>query len=123
MPLSDAILRSGLPAALLNTSASPKEVFVALRKDGATGTGSEQDPFNGVGYVGDNPANARRFDAVMGSLVGSGITVRLGPGTFLTRGRLRGGWDPQPSQRVLGSGVFATTLKLEIDSSGVMTHG
>lgn len=46
--------------------------------------------------------------------LGDGVTVRLGPGTFPTKGER--GWTVKNGLRVIGSGMFVTFLKLVIAS-------
>jgi hypothetical protein len=121
MSLLDAFLRDAWQQPVVRS-----DVFIAIRTDGATGSGTEYDPYNGKGYVGDLSANATRFDSILSdtSKVPDGTTVRLGPTTsgseFLTRGfnvtdATAGlGWSPASRNglRLVGSGVNETTLKV-----------
>src|SRR6266568_1660034 len=100
MSLLDAFLRDAWQQTVVHS-----DVFLAIRTDGATGAGTEYDPYNGNGYVGDNSANATRFDAIMNDSVKvpAGTTVHLGPtatgSEFWTRGfnitdGTAPGWSP-----------------------------
>jgi len=175
MSLTDALLRE----------AYPLDVWIALRTDGAKGSGTENDPYDGStrpeaaflitslsysdreatataatdpGYTdgdvitiagvtgagagqfngsfpiygksgttfkywmsavpggaaqGTNWTAARqvfRFDELMKNTVGANVAVHLGPGTFQTRGSLV--WQPKSGQKLRGSGIAVTTLKL-----------
>ncbi len=103
MSLLDALLRTELSESVVDPTASAKEVFFAIRADGQVGSGTESDPFDG-----STPA---RFDAVMAGLSG-GEVVRLGPGIFLTQGEES--WFPRSGQRIVGSGVHSTALRLAL---------
>jgi len=101
MSLFDALLEDSLADSLLNPEASSKEIFIAIRSDGAAGTGTLDDPFDGI--------MKRLSDS-------GGQTVHLGPGVFLTEGSTKGSWRPRYGQRIVGSGLYATTLRLQSDS-------
>jgi hypothetical protein len=81
-------------------------VWIAYRTDGVTGTGTQNDPWDG--------STATKFDALMNG-VSVNTTVHLGPGTFQTSGYadgLSGGWQPKSAMKIVGSGIDVTTLKL-----------
>jgi hypothetical protein len=97
-----------LDALFLDPHRDRRDVWIAARTDGIAGSGTLRDPYNG-----STPA---RFDAIMRSLPAN-TRVALGSGTFLTRGYSDGapagyGWQPKAGQRILGSGIDVTTLKL-----------
>ena len=113
MSLLDALLRDSL----LNTVVQ-SDVYIAIRTDGAPGAGTEEDPYNGGKLLPtldtDKPpvvlANATTFDTLMNALP-AGVTIRLGSGIFCTRGYPAStGWKPKSGQRIVGSGMDATTL-------------
>jgi hypothetical protein len=81
------------------------EFFVAWSDD-PNGTGTVGDPFR--------VSTAAAFDSLMQSFPPY-TTVHLGPGEFLTNGHadgISGGWQPKRGQRIVGSGIDVTTLKL-----------
>lgn len=110
MPLLDAFLRSGLDDSVIDPGASGREVFVALRKDGQTGVGTWDDPFDG---------SDTKFDQVMANLAQSGYqTIHLGPGTYKTAGSSAiPAWIPLSGQRIIGSGMFETVMQLQLSGS------
>ncbi len=108
MSLLDAFLEDGLAASVLEKS----DVWFAIRKDGAVGSGSKEDPFDG--------STAAHFDAAMADedLVGENTTIHLGPGEFKTAGGTA--WQPRSGQRIVGAGINATTLKVENSETGIV---
>ena len=81
-------------------------VWIANRADGVSGSGTQNDPFDG--------STATKFDAAM-SLLLPNTLVHLGPGTFQTSGYadgVSGGWQPQVGMKIVGSGIDITTLQL-----------
>lgn len=84
-----------------------KDVYFALRTDGAFGDGGIENPYNAT-IVDDFENNL--------ALIGVGVTIHFGPGVFLTNGgdgnSHVGKWRPKSGQRLIGSGVYSTTLKL-----------
>jgi hypothetical protein len=82
-----------------------KEVWLALRADGALGSGSAADPYDA--------SSPTLLDDRMNSFPGN-TTIHLGPGIFQTRGWSPniGGWLPLPGQKIMGAGIDATILKL-----------
>jgi hypothetical protein len=110
MNLLDALIEDQLllPPMLVG-SEQRREVWITIRTDGATGDGSKETPYNG--------SSVDRFDDLMRSIrITTNMTIRLGPGVFQTRGGDGGGftgvWRPQSGQRIIGSGMHATTLQL-----------
>jgi hypothetical protein len=104
MSLSDALL----------LDPHPFEIWIALRSDGAKGSGTLNDPFDG------GVGTTFRFDEVMrkiSSQPGAAL-VHLGPGTFETNGYSDDadvtvlGWQMKAQMRIVGAGTDATTLKL-----------
>lgn len=81
-----------------------------------TGSGTPESP-----YIVNTPATfVSRFNAI-----DENKTIRLMPGIFSTWGTDGAGYDmvqdtltPKPGQRVVGSGIFATTLRLVWNTSG-----
>lgn len=87
------------------------DVWVANRTDGVSGTGTQNDPFDGSSQV--------KFDAVMNA-IGSFTCVHLGPGTFQTKGyndATGGAWQPRAGTKIVGSGVDVTVLQLATSST------
>ena len=100
MSLLDAFLRDAWQQPVVKS-----DVWFAYRSDPAVGQGTKEDPWNG--NDSKVPGN---FDAKM-SLVPANTTVRLGPGTFTTKGHQ--GWTPQATGlRIVGAGMEVTTLKV-----------
>lgn len=87
-----------------------QDVYVAIRTGTPppVGSGTWDDPYNG--------ATAAVFDALMAdsSRIKANQTIHLLPGTYETTGNNSSGsgWKPQSGQRILGSGIGATTLRL-----------
>jgi hypothetical protein len=80
------------------------------------GTGTPADPF--IVHTPETFANRMRLST------GTSKLVRLGPGIFRTRGVPQTSyfpidplkiWRPQSGQKIIGSGIFATTLQLVWD--------
>jgi hypothetical protein len=98
MPLTDALLLDPYPV----------PAYVARRTDGVAGSGTLADPWNG-----NTP---ERFDSLMNN-VPPQTRIHLGPGVFETKGYSDQadagyGWQPKPGQKIVGSGIGVTTLKL-----------
>jgi hypothetical protein len=93
MSLLEAFLEDGL----LNPPVMEQEIWFAVREDGVQGAGTEQNPFNGGN------------SAWMGIFSGIPIntTIRFQPGTFPIDGLI-----PKSGQRIVGSGIGVTTLKM-----------
>ncbi|MEK9136133.1 MAG: hypothetical protein AAB393_03335, partial [Bacteroidota bacterium] len=108
----DTFVEDSLEESIVNQS-GPRDIWFAIRSDGQQGRGTRNDPYNG--------SNRNQFDQFMNG-VAVNTTIHLGPGVFQTRGG-RGvnqalyGWLPKSGQRVVGSGMFATTLKLVLDAA------
>ena len=80
------------------------EVYVAIGSGGGSGTISDPYLVN----------TAALFDPLMNSFPPY-TTVHLGPGLFPTQGHadgVSGGWQPKRGQRIVGSGIDVTTVKL-----------
>ena len=100
MSLSDSLLLDPYPF----------DVYIAKRTDGAKGSGTMNDPWDG--------STSDRLDDILNTLDTSngGVTVHLGPGEFTTKGYADGitpGWRALSYLRILGAGVDITTLELE----------
>jgi hypothetical protein len=121
MSLLDALIEDELwmPAPVVGSAGPPdtreprREIWICLRTDGGSqlifGSGTEDDPYDGSSYS--------KFDEVMSTRIPKNATIRIGPGTFETRGgggngHTATGWVPKPAWRIIGSGMFVTTLKL-----------
>lgn len=79
------------------------------------GAGTIESPYCAF-VIGDSEAdNAALFDAKING-VASNQTIRLLPGTYVTTGHSGdgsyAGWTPKNGQRIVGSGLGTTTLKL-----------
>ena len=93
---------------------SKKEVWLALRADGALGSGSATDPYDA--------SSPTLFDDRMDSFQ-TFTTIHLGPGIFQTRG-YNGftGWQAKSGQRITGAGMNVTTLKVvEASLANILT--
>ena len=95
----------------------PLDVWIAVRSDSAKGSGTENDPHF--------RSSATDFDTLMASIPAN-TTIHLGPGVFETRGcanDIAGGWEPKSGQRIVGSGMGITVLKLvEAVSTAAKTY-
>src|SRR5262245_59553868 len=108
MSLADALLLDPYP---LN-------VYIAQRHDGAKGSGTINDPWDG--------STAAKFDAIMADLPldedgNATVQVNLGPGEFQTKGysdedyadeEETDRWRVLPMIKIVGCGVDLTTVKL-----------
>lgn len=88
----------------------PFEIYVAKRTDGAKGSGTLNDPFDG--------STTELFDGILSNLntTNVGITVHLGPGTFKTKGYadgVSGCWEALSNMRIIGAGADITTLQMD----------
>jgi hypothetical protein len=92
---------------LLPAASALKQVYIAVRTDGSSGSGTMSDPFNG--------STEARFDAVMKS-IGPNTQINLSAGTFLTHGG--GAYGLQAGCKVQGSGMGVTVVKLVSFASG-----
>jgi hypothetical protein len=118
MSLFDAFLEDSLEQSQGSPSTA-KEVWFAIRSDVAAGQGTKDDPYN--------ESDQAALDAKLNSLPGD-VIIHLGPGIFKTRGGRgtnRQGvipWEPKSGQRILGSGMFVTTLQLTLNSTNDTTQ-
>jgi hypothetical protein len=117
--LLDALIEDQLstPPAIVG-SLPKREIWICVRWDGAAqllfGSGTQDDPYDG--------SNDSKFDAVMDSLPQNAL-IHVGPGTFETKGGSGNGhpffgFQPKPGWRIVGSGMFQTTLKL-VNAAGI----
>lgn len=89
----------------------PREAFLAVRADGHPGSGSAGDPFDA--------STAEKFDGVLArySQAGvAGVTFRLAPGVYRTRGCWKGwqsAWHAHDGWSFVGAGMGNTTIKLD----------
>jgi hypothetical protein len=118
MSLLDALIEDQLWMPALTGGATPndyplREIWICRRTDGATqelfGSGTVDDPYDGSTHL--------KFDRVMREKIPQKSLIRLGPGGFETQGgngngHLFVGFEPKPGWRIVGSGMFQTTLKL-----------
>ena len=102
----DGLLRDNL----LSRSVMQQNYYIARRTDGAAGSGTREDPWDG--------STQAKFDTAM-STVPPNSTIFLGStydnGTdhpFETKGFANGSYLPQSGQRIVGSGIGVTTIKL-----------
>ena len=118
--ISDMSLLDGLVLdGVLNPPVVKQEIWLAIRADGATGAGTEDDPYDVSGAGSDTDPRFDRIMRAIGATVSATapMTIRLQPGVFFTRG-YRGaqssgeGWTPTSGMRIVGSGVGVTTLKM-----------
>src|SRR5258707_653423 len=83
------------------------EVWLALRSDRYAGTGSILDPYDASGPT--------LFAELLNSFQPNTL-IHLGPGIFQTFGYAPNSqnvkWQPSSGQRIIGAGMFATTLKV-----------
>lgn len=118
MPILDALIEDGLASSALRQTVGGvkvlKELFIAIRSDAPPGTkifgdGSQENPFAGN--------TAEQFDGVMTNFALEDYVVHLGPGLFRTKGSpgtsvLVPGWVARSGQRIIGAGMFNTTLRI-----------
>lgn len=105
MSLLNAFLRDGWQQPVVKS-----DVFFAYRTDTALGSGTRDDPYNG----NDDKAPGN-FDSKLDA-VPANTTIRLGPGTFKTKGTA--GWTPKSGQRIIGAGLAETILQVSGVPSG-----
>jgi hypothetical protein len=104
-----------------------RETYIAIRRDGGDselfGDGSPQNPYDGSTAV----KLARILDPTrVPQIAFPNTRFIFGPGIYRTGGGKRNAdgrfdWLPLPGQEFIGSGIFATTLRLEVDSPLVNT--
>src|SRR2546429_3572949 len=122
MSLLEALIEDELwlPPPLVGTSptVAKREIWVCKRTDGGIqtifGAGTQDDPYDGSTYS--------KFDAVMGNIPEFAL-IRLGPGDFETRGgsgtgHQAAGYEAKTGWRIVGAGMFQTTLRL-VNASGL----
>jgi hypothetical protein len=71
------------------------------------------------------------FAYIMREKVGENTAIRMGPGIYHTRGMGGDGyvmapkklWRPKPGQRIIGSGMFTTTLRFTFDEPTMPIRG
>src|SRR5689334_11906902 len=109
MSLLDGLILDGA----LNPPVVKQEIWLAIRTDGATGAGTEDDPYNCTGR--DSDADPK-FDQIMRLIVSNypfnplPTTIRLQPGTYYTKGfgsaqSAGEGWTAAAGMRMVGSGI------------------
>ena len=99
------------PGSLAEIQGVSRQIWIATRSDGISGTGTLGDPFNG---------SDGGFDGKMGELSAQGVTniqINLLPGIFETQGTLR--WMPRSGWRIHGAGIDITTVRLVNVSNNV----
>ena len=119
-----SLLEALLEDELLNPPVVQMEIWIALRTDGVPGSGTRADPYNG--------STAALLDGVLSdsTRVPDKAFIHFGPGIFETTGGFGAfapgdptptpyvvGWEPRSGWRLVGSGIWATTLKLVRASS------
>jgi hypothetical protein len=115
MSLLDALVLDSL----LNPPVVLQEIWIANRVD-ARGAGTQADPYGVSPNDATNTSQDLEFDSVLRTIVASmpstGMTVRLQPGTYFTRGFRTAysglGWKPAAKLRLVGSGVGVTKIKM-----------
>src|SRR4051812_24901186 len=84
----------------------PRHIYVTIRKDGISGSGTQSDPYDG--------GTARKFDAIMDSLPHGARVVLEKDAVFYTNGRKwndkSAGWSPKSGLFLDGNGA---TIRLE----------
>ncbi len=87
-----------------------KVVYIAIRNDGATGSGTVDDPYNG--------STDELLDNLLSdvNVMAENMTIHFGPGIFETKGygaqSANAVWFPRSGQWFIGSGIHQTTLRL-----------
>src|SRR5580765_2929891 len=107
MSLIESFLKEGA------VQGTGKEVFIAIRIDGAIGSGTVEDPYNGATHTFLDDLLANRNGTR--TSITENMTIRFGPGIFQTKGfgNISAlGWQPFSGQRLIGSGIHQTTLQL-----------
>src|SRR5262245_46879852 len=111
------------------------EIWLAIRNDVSDGGWSQSPPAPPPGSPGNPYAvnTPESFGNVMRLNVPSNRLVRLGPGIFHTRGGGGNGvpplslpnrlWRALPGQKIIGAGMFATTLRFLWDDWNVAPTG
>src|SRR2546423_1686356 len=104
-----SLLEGLLLDSLLNPPVVTQEIWLANRTD-AKGSGTQADPYQVPPTDAANTTDDLMFDAWMRIMPTTGMTVRLQPGTYYTRGWRNGygttlGWKPAAKLRIVGSGI------------------
>src|SRR5712692_4700295 len=89
------------------------EVWLAMRADGQRGSGTVTDPYDA--------SSPTLFSTLMNSFPPRTV-IHLGPGVFQTFGfapafpppapQPPSPWQPKSGQKIIGAGMYATTLKV-----------
>src|SRR5687767_1817423 len=90
----------------------PFEVFLAVRADGLSGSGTCEDPWSA--------GTQEKFDEIMRGFSEPGantnVVIHLAPGVYETRGYsdddVYASWEMRPGMKLLGSGMSTTVLKV-----------
>jgi hypothetical protein len=123
MSLLDAFLED----ALYDPPIVQQNTYFARRLDAVVGAGTYLNPYNTLVRNSDGTDNvnlsADRFDALMEALPTYAV-IFLGPGTIYSRGTKSGaqGFYVKSGQRIVGSGLGSTTLKLVDTASASTSH-
>jgi hypothetical protein len=111
--IEDQLLTPPLTAGVAPNDYSLREIWICRRKDGGTqaifGSGTLDDPYDGSTSV--------KFDTVMREKIPKYSLIRFGAGEFETEGgagngHAFAGFQPKAGWRMIGAGMFQTTLKL-----------
>lgn len=102
-------------------------VWVAKRADGISGSGTQNDPYDG--------STAAKFDTLMRDVIGVNTCVHLGPGEFATAGYYDGltgsGWQaksgvrivaPETSRVAPNARPITTSLQRGVRQAGVLPN-
>lgn len=100
-----------------STSPSPtprptpaQSIWIAVRTDGQSGTGTESDPYDG--------STQEKFDGIMSNLQNlTNLGINLGPGTFRTSATKS--WLVRPGWVIAGAGMYQTTIQLCGNVAGI----
>lgn len=87
------------------------DIYIGFRVDNLPGSGTLADPFDGSSQV--------KFDALMNSAAAN-TNIHISPGTFLTMGS--DAFAPKAGQKIYGSGIGITILKLSGYSINNVKH-
>lgn len=113
----DILGRDAGAGTILKSTVAKREVYIAIRRDGSLGDGTRKNPYDG--------SFPERLDQILNgdfdTSLRSPVRFIFGPGIFRTAGSVRNA-DDSPrfwagvlsGQEFVGSGIFATTLRLEI---------
>src|SRR4051812_22393234 len=95
MSLLDGLLRDALLQTVMQ-----QDVYLAIRTDAPAsgGAGTWDDPYYAGNPALSDSANAALFDGILSTKIQANQTVRLGPGTFQTKGSRE--WEPVSGTRI-----------------------